>query len=140
MSERESWMPSRAEILQLCKRHSVPHDYLLNVAYVSEDACRAAVEKAVAAEQQVSRDELREAIDRMDAELARVEEILKEERARHTREVETLRVACEEFRESVLHQRGPMAENGMVGDQVNDVLGLYDDTVGAALAALEEGK
>lgn len=43
---------------------------------------------------------------------------------------------AEEFRDSVLNQRGPMAENGMTGDQINDVLGLFDDLYTAAPPAL----
>ena len=45
------------------------------------------------------------------------------------------RETLEQFRDSVLNQRGPLAENGMNGGQINDVLGLFDDTLGAALAA-----
>lgn len=33
---------------------------------------------------------------------------------------------ADEFRDSVLNQRGLMAENGMTGEQINDVLGLFD--------------
>ena len=32
-----------------------------------------------------------------------------------------------QFRDGVLNQRGPLAENGMTSDQINDVLGLFDD-------------
>lgn len=45
-----------------------------------------------------------------------------------------LLAAAEIFRDSVLHQRHSMADNGMTNDQVNDVLGLFDDTLGEAIA------
>lgn len=44
-----------------------------------------------------------------------------------------IHAASEEFRDSVLNQRHQLAENGMDNDQVNDVLGLFDDTIGAVL-------
>ena len=47
-----------------------------------------------------------------------------------------LRDAADEFRDSVLNQRHGLAENGMTSDQINDVLGLFDDTIGTALASL----
>jgi hypothetical protein len=45
------------------------------------------------------------------------------------------RETLEQFRDDVLQQRGPLAENGMTSDQINDVLGLFDDAFEAALAA-----
>lgn len=38
-----------------------------------------------------------------------------------------LRACVDEIRDNVLYQRGPMAENGVTSDQVNDVLGVIDD-------------
>jgi hypothetical protein len=38
-----------------------------------------------------------------------------------------------EFRDVVLNQRGALAENGMNGDQVNDVLGEFDAMLGDAM-------
>lgn len=51
--------------------------------------------------------------------------------------VSAMEEACEEFRDAVLHQRHQLAENGMQNDQINDVLGLFDDTIGAALPLRE---
>lgn len=57
---------------------------------------------------------------------------------------EELRNACAEFRDAVLYQRFQLAENGMTNDHVNDVLSLYDDTIGNVLfpaqPAAEDGQ
>lgn len=44
-----------------------------------------------------------------------------------------LLAACEDFRDSVLHGRHHL-ESVLDNDQTNAVLGLYDDTIGAAVA------
>jgi len=41
--------------------------------------------------------------------------------------------AANEFRDIVLNERYGIAESGMDGDQINCVLGAFDDTIGAAL-------
>lgn len=44
------------------------------------------------------------------------------------------------FRDSVLNQRGALAENGMTNDQINDVLSEFDSTIGVLTDEKEEGK
>lgn len=41
--------------------------------------------------------------------------------------------SCEEFRDSVLNQRHQLEEPCLDNDQINAVLGLFDDTIGMAL-------
>jgi hypothetical protein len=41
---------------------------------------------------------------------------------------------AKEFRDAVLNQRFNLADNGMTSDQINDVLNLFDDTMGDAIA------
>jgi len=94
---------------------------------------------------------LRDSCDQLKADLATARENLrscealydeaKGERDSYRRERDTaqasegrLREAATEFRESVLNGRDQLAENGMTSEQTNDVLGLFDDTIGAALA------
>lgn len=47
-------------------------------------------------------------------------------------EVEALLNAYTEFRDTVLHERGALAENGMSSDQINDVLSELDAAIDAA--------
>jgi hypothetical protein len=53
-----------------------------------------------------------------------------------------IRLTLARFRDSVLHQSGPLDNNGMDADQVNDVLNLFDDELGDYLpeAEAEEGE
>jgi hypothetical protein len=44
-------------------------------------------------------------------------------------EREMLRQAIRDIRDSVLHERGQLAEAGLDCDQINAVLGIIDDTV-----------
>lgn len=62
---------------------------------------------------------------------------LLDELARVTAENERLVAACEDFRDSVLNQRYQLEEPCLDSDQTNAVLGLYDDTIGAAGSDLE---
>lgn len=56
-------------------------------------------------------------------------------------EIERLREASLEFRDTVLHERGPLAEAGMDGDQINAVLGAFDDAFPvSALSANDRGE
>jgi hypothetical protein len=50
---------------------------------------------------------------------------------------EALRSQLARFRDSVLHQSGPLDNNGMTSDQVNDVLALFDDELGSYLPTEE---
>ena len=45
-----------------------------------------------------------------------------------------LMASCESFRDSVLHQRWNLEDNGMTSDQINDVLNLFDTLVGDEIA------
>jgi hypothetical protein len=51
-----------------------------------------------------------------------------------TTKQDAIKLALEAFRDTVLNQRGALAENGMTNDQVNDVLSEFD----AALSAISE--
>jgi hypothetical protein len=53
---------------------------------------------------------------------------------------DSLRVACDEFREAVLHGRYQLAESVIDSDITNEVLGLFDDTIGAALGAATDAE
>ena len=44
-------------------------------------------------------------------------------------ELAALRERLEGFRDTVLYQRGALAENGMTNDQINDVLREFDDAI-----------
>lgn len=44
---------------------------------------------------------------------------------------------CKEFREAVLNERHQLAEGGFCSDQINAVLGLFDDTIGNVIAKAE---
>jgi len=59
-------------------------------------------------------------------------------------QVRVLKQNAEDLRDSVLNQRGSLAENGMTNDQVNDVLAEIDDAFFAQSAApgkeREDGK
>lgn len=81
-------------------------------------------------EAQQQRDELKEQSSRLAAEAVRQAQ----QNADLCVKNAELLAAAEIFRDSVLHQRHSMAENGMTNDQVNDVLGLFDDTLGEAIA------
>ena len=50
------------------------------------------------------------------------------------RRIAELLEASDEFRDSVLNQRGPLEEPCLDNDQTNALLSLYDDTIGQALA------
>lgn len=52
-----------------------------------------------------------------------------------TEQVRVLKQNAEDLRDSVLNQRGALAENGMTNDQVNDVLAEIDDAFAARSAA-----
>lgn len=43
------------------------------------------------------------------------------------KEIEKLRVAINNIRDSVLNERAQLAESGLTNDQVNAVLGIIDD-------------
>ncbi len=45
-----------------------------------------------------------------------------------------LLASCESFRDSVLHQRWNLEDNGMTSDQINDVLNLFDTLIGDEIA------
>ena len=66
------------------------------------------------------------------------------ENERLTEQVRVLKQNAEDLRDSVLNQRGSLAENGMTNDQVNDVLAEIDDAFFAQSAApgkeREDGK
>jgi hypothetical protein len=71
----------------------------------------------------------------------KAEAAILEERERNRRKLEMfgeLVVKANEFREAVLHERYQLAESGLDGDQVNAVLGLFDDTIGSLLARARE--
>ena len=57
------------------------------------------------------------------------------ENERLTEQVRVLKQNAEDLRDSVLNQRGSLAENGMTNDQVNDVLAEIDDAFFAQSAA-----
>ena len=57
------------------------------------------------------------------------------ENGRLTEQVRVLKQNAEDLRDSVLNQRGSLAENGMTNDQVNDVLAEIDDAFFAQSAA-----
>lgn len=44
--------------------------------------------------------------------------------------------SCHEFRDAILNERQQMAEMDFDSDMINAVLGVYDDTIGAALEKL----
>lgn len=48
--------------------------------------------------------------------------------------------ALEDFRDTILHERGALAESGMTSDQVNDVLGEFDNIFNEFLKAHKESK
>jgi hypothetical protein len=52
-----------------------------------------------------------------------------------TEQVRVLKQNAEDLRDSVLNQRGSLAENGMTNDQVNDVLAEIDYAFSARSAA-----
>ena len=50
-------------------------------------------------------------------------------------QMQMLAEACKEFRESVLHDRHQLAEEGFSSEQTNAVLDLFDDTIGSVIDA-----
>jgi len=56
-----------------------------------------------------------------------------EDRNRLTAIIAELVVSCDAFRDSVLYQRWSLEDNGMTGEQVNDVLNLFDTLIGDEL-------
>lgn len=56
-----------------------------------------------------------------------------------TEQMKPLVEACNELRDSVLNWRHQLEEGTIDSDQTNAVLGLFDDTVGQALATIEKG-
>jgi len=53
------------------------------------------------------------------------------------REKAELVEACNSFRDSVLHQRWNLEDNGMTSEHINDVLNVFDTIVGDELAKVQ---
>ncbi len=90
-------------------------------------------------------DELIERIARAEAQVAEadfnfggwraIKKRLEEQVAALTEQLRVLKQNAEDLRDSVLNQRGSLAENGMTNDQVNDVLAEIDYAFFAQSAA-----
>ena len=74
-----------------------------------------------------------ELVERIDAFFSQPEPQAIEPRKGSSMSAEEVRGACERYRDTILHNRGALAENEMTNDQVNDVLAEFDAIIGPHL-------